>query len=200
MSVTAMFLMGACGGSSVAMDCAPYATPEELAERSSPFDSVEVVIDSSHAKVCYSRPFARGRVVFGDLVPWDTLWRTGANEPTIIHLNVPAEIAGMPVTPGHYSIYTVPSQAGWAVVVNASTSQWGQTRSVQGPDGTFGENSYTPEVQAQEIGRAPVSTDDIEYTEQLTARFGPVSGDRVDLQIDWESTRVAIPILFRPSH
>jgi hypothetical protein len=69
-----------------------------------------VVVDSARAKICYSRPYARGRVIFGDLVPWDTLWRTGANEPTIIFLNRRATIAGMEVRQGSYSIYTVPGE------------------------------------------------------------------------------------------
>lgn len=188
----------ACGPGQVAMECTPYATPEDLAQRPSPFDSVEVTVDSARAKLCYSRPFARGRVVFGgELVPWDVLWRTGANEPTIIHLNRPAEIAGLTVEPGSYSIYTVPSQEQWVVVVNASTGQWGQTRDMMTPGGSMSNNAYTPEVEAEEVGRAPVATEAIdEHVEQFTARFGPPMAEGADLLFEWETTRIVVPLRF----
>jgi len=176
------------------MDCTPYASPEQLAERPSPYDSVEVMVDSARIKVCYSRPYANGRVIFGGLVPWDTLWRTGANEPTIIYLSHDAEIAGIPVERGKYSIYTVPSQTQWEVVVNASTGQWGQTRALPLSDGSIGESSYTPEVEAQEVGRAAIETRALDFTEQLTAEFGETARSSVELWFDWEETRVVVPV------
>ena len=176
------------------MDCTPYASPEQLAERPSPYDSVEVMVDSARIKVCYSRPYANGRVIFGGLVPWDTLWRTGANEPTIIYLSHGAEIAGMPVKRGKYSIYTVPSQTQWEVVVNASTGQWGQTRALPLSDGSIGESSYTPEVEAQEVGRAAIETRAVDFTEQFTAGFGETTRSFVELWLDWEETRVVVPV------
>ena len=184
----------ACGPSDVVMDCSPYASPAQLAERPSPYDSIEVMIESSRIKLCYSRPYANGRPIFGGLVPWDTLWRTGANEPTIIHLSHDAEIAGLPVGRGKYSIYTVPSQTQWEVVVNAATGQWGQTRALALPDGSVGESSYTPEVEAQEVGRAPIETRTIDFVEQFTADFGDSSGGTVELYFDWEQERVVVPV------
>ena len=178
------------------MDCSPYATPEELAERPSPYDSVTVTVGNASAKICYSRPSARGRTVFGELVPWDTLWRTGANEPTIIHLDSDAEIAGMAVEAGSYSIYTLPGQEQWLVVVNRSIGQWGQTRALPRADGTMGESSYTPEVEAQEVGRAPIEIEEIEHVEMFTTSFGPPSGSATDIRFDWETTRIVVPVRF----
>lgn len=63
----------ACGPRTTSMECAPYARPEELTQRASPYDSVEVVSAGIRAKVCYSRPSVNGPVVLGDLVRWDTL-------------------------------------------------------------------------------------------------------------------------------
>ena len=192
--VASSIVLAACGPDEIAMDCAPYASPEELAQRPSPYDSVEVVTDSFRLKLCYSRPYANGRVIFGGLVPWDTLWRTGANEATILHVSHDAQIAGMQVSRGRYSIYTVPSETQWTLVVNASTSQWGQTRDLPLSDGSMGQSSYTAEVEAQEVGRAPIGTTTVPFTDQFTARFGQPSGGGVELYFDWEETRLVVPV------
>jgi hypothetical protein len=164
---------------STAGHCAPTAP---VADRASPYDSTTVAVGGQQALVCYSRPSARGRTVFGGLVPYGKLWRTGANEPTIIHLPVAATIAGIAVQPGSYSIYTIPGESEWTVIVNRSTSQWGI------------ESQYTPEVEAQEVGRATVpATHTDAPVEQFTIRADP-SGNGSDLVLEWENTRVAIPI------
>jgi hypothetical protein len=162
--------------------CVPTASGDDLTGRASPYDSVRVQIGGQTAQVCYSRPNMRGREIFGGLIPYDQLWRTGANEPTIIHLPVAASIAGIAVEPGSYSIYTVPGADQWQVVVNRSTSQWGH------------ENRYTPEIEAQEVGRATVSATSIaEPIEQFTIRAEP-AGDGSNVVLEWERTRVTIPI------
>lgn len=206
-SITALgvaLVMAACGAASqdaadaeggeaqemaadVALACVPTAPPEELAERASPYDSVTVSAGALRAKVCYSRPYMKGREIFGAegsaLVPLGALWRTGANEPTIIHLASTAEIAGIAVEPGSYSIYTVPGEAEWTVIVNRSISQWGH------------ESQYTPEVEAQEVGRATVPAETIgESVEQFTIHAVPQDGGSADLVLEWASTRVTIPI------
>lgn len=184
----------ACGLSAPTMACTPYASGEDLLARPSPYDSVEVALGLGRAKICYSRPLARGRVVFGDLVPWDTLWRTGANEPTILHLSQAARIAGLEVERGSYSIYTVPGEQQWQVVVNSSTTQWGQTRDVTLPNGGVSQNAYTGEVQAQEVGRRPIEFLEIEHVEQFTASFAQPSGVSTEIYFDWATTRIAVPI------
>ncbi len=188
-------LLGACGPREVSLACTPYASPEELAERASPFDSVQTSTGGATAKLCYSRPYAKGRVVFGELVPWDQLWRTGANEATTLILSAPAEIAGLSVGAGRYSLYSVPSEGDWMLVVNASTSQWGQTRDVELPGGNVSRNAYTAEIAAEEVGRVVISSDRIDYVEQFTASFEVATGGSV-LFLDWENTRITVPIDF----
>jgi hypothetical protein len=180
------------------MTCAPWATPDQLATRPSPYDSVmlrngEVL----EAKLCYSRPLARGRTVFGELVPYDTLWRTGANEATVLHLAQTTEIAGIEVEAGDYSIYTVPSPGRWSVVVNAAAGQWGLTRDEVGAAGVQFYNAYTQEIRDQEVGRAPISTEEIPYVEQLTASFDR-GASQSRLLFDWETTRIVIPLRMLP--
>jgi hypothetical protein len=184
-------LAGAGRASAQAPACEPQGgTPESRASRASPYDSTSFRIGGQEAKICYNRPAARERAIFGALVPWDQLWRMGANEPTTLHLPFPAEVAGIPVGGGKYSIYTVPSTREWVVVVNASTSQGGLTRD----EGQF-QNQYTDEVRAQEVGRALVPSERITGpVEQLTIRAEASGADAADLIVEWENTRVRIPV------
>ncbi len=183
----------------------------DLVGRASPYDSATIELGEGVAKVCYGRPSLKGRTMIGgEAVPYDTLWRTGANEPTTIHLNVPASIAGLEVEPGSYSLYTIPRDGTeWTLIVNRSTSQWGH------------ESTYTEEVRAQEVGRVPVEAERLDSSvEQLTirpveanagtARAGQeAAGDEVaerpaaadagaaprnGLLLEWQNTRVHIPI------
>lgn len=164
------------------LECAPTEGPEELAERASPYDSVSFAVDGGSAKICYSRPALRDRTMIGDeAVPYGQLWRFGANEPTIIHLDVAASIAGLEVEPGSYSLYAVPQEAeDWTLIVNRSTSQWGH------------ERQYTPEVEAEEVGRASVAAETVaEAVESFTIRADP---DRSGVIAEWQNSRIFIPV------
>ncbi len=165
------------------VSCAP-SERMDVVGRASPYDSATIELGDGMAKVCYGRPSLKGRTMIGgEAVPYDTLWRTGANEPTTIHLNVPANIAGLDVEPGSYSLYTVPrAGSGWTLIVNRSTSQWGR------------ESTYTEEVRAQEIGRVRVQAEPLEApVEQLTIRPTDAAG-AAGLVLEWQDTRVHIPI------
>lgn len=165
------------------LECAPMLNVMEVDGRVSPYDSTAVAIGDGSAKVCYNRPSMRGREIFGGLVPYDTLWRTGANEPTTIHLPFPAEIAGMSVEPGSYSLYTVPGEDDWTVIVNRSISQWGI------------ESAYSPDVRSQEVGRAEVEAEEMdEAVELFTIDTEPMGSNGANLLLEWENTRVKIPI------
>ena len=162
--------------------CEPVARMP-VAGRASPYDSTLATVGTGQLKVCYGRPSARGRAIFGELVPLDTLWRTGANEPTILHLSAPAEVAGVRLEPGTYSLYTVPGRDEWTVVLNRSTSQWGH------------ESQYTAPVRAQEIARArvPAARTD-SFVETFTIRTEPAADATLHLVLEWENTRVRIPV------
>jgi hypothetical protein len=153
------------------------------AGRPSPYDSVVVDLGGAQAKLCYGRPSMRDREIFGGLVPYDTLWRTGANEPTTIHLAFPAEIAGLRVEPGSYSLYTVPGREEWTVIVNRSTTQWGI------------ESQYTDAVRAQEVGRARIPAQRTpEPVETFTISAENVTAASAELVLEWENVRVPIPL------
>jgi hypothetical protein len=152
--------------------------------RASPYDSTMFQVGTAAVKVCYGRPSARGRTMIGgDAVPYGSLWRTGANEPTILHVAGSITLAGVPLDAGSYSLYTIPSAADWTVIVNRSIEQWGH------------ESQYTEEVAAQEVGRGTAPSEQLDdHVETFTIR--PVSrGNDADLLLEWERTRVTIPIL-----
>ncbi len=156
-----------------------------VANRPSPYDSTAIRLGAAKALVCYSRPSLRGRhMIGGEAVPLGKLWRTGANEPTTLHLPVAATIAGLRVEPGSYSLYTVPGEKEWTVIVNRSTSQWGE------------EHGYTAAIEKQEVGRAKVPAETLaQPIEQFTIRALPAGRRAADLVLEWEHSRVKIPVV-----
>jgi hypothetical protein len=171
----------------VAADSAcPVLLPDKVPVegRQSPLDSLTFTVAKQTVKVCYGRPSARGRTMIGGTaVPYSKLWRTGANEPTVIFTPVALEIAGVKVQPGKYSLYSVPGEKEWQIIVNRSTSQWGH------------ENEYTKAVEAQEVGRGKVPAERVSApVETFTISPDPASGETRRLVLTWEKTRVAIPI------
>jgi hypothetical protein len=75
--------------------------------------------------VDYGQPHARGRTIVGDVVPFDVVWRTGANEATSLVTDVDLTIGGVAIPKGSYTLYTLPSRAGWKLIINKNTGQWG---------------------------------------------------------------------------
>lgn len=152
--------------------------------RLSPLDSITLDFGDEVVKICYGRPSARGRTMIGgSAVPYGRLWRTGANEPTMIHTTIPIDLAGISIEPGTYSLYTVPGENAWTVIVNRSITQWGHIA------------RYTSRVKAQEVGRAAVSRERLsEHVETLTFRAERVPGSRTVLLLEWEHTRVRLPV------
>lgn len=189
-----LLVAAGCRERPVSLACRTNATPEELASRPSPLDSIAFQVGDGHARVCYGRPSARGRQVFGGIVKYDTLWRTGANEPTMIHLDMPVEIAGLAVPPGSYSLYAVPSPTAFRIIVNRSITQWGITADEMGADGKRYHSAYSAKVRRQEVGRAAVATEVIPFVEQLTMAADVRDATTTDLLIDWETTRIRVPI------
>jgi hypothetical protein len=152
--------------------------------RQSPLDSLTFQVGTKPVKVCYGRPSLRGRQMLGSAaIPYGKLWRTGANEPTIFYAPVALQVAGVKVPPGVYSLYTVPGEKSWEVIVNRATSQWGH------------EGRYTAAVKAQELGRGKVPAESLaEPVETFTIKAEPGGGETQAMVLEWENTRVKIPL------
>lgn len=164
-------------------------------QRDSPRSSLRFDIGGKPAQLCYGRPAARGRRIFGELVPFDHLWRTGANEPTVLLLPFPAVVAGIRVPRGRYSVYSIPHESRWTLVLNRSTRQSGRTREEAGKHGNRFPDAYTSAVRAAEVGRAPVRTVMVPYRERLTAMAKVDTPRQTTLVLEWERTGLLIPIV-----
>lgn len=168
------------GESEAQPTCAFRGAPEALASRESPLDSVQIRLGGETAKLCYGRPSARGRSMVGVQDPFGLPWRLGANEPTTIHLPFPATIGSVDVRPGSYTLYAIPQDGPWTIVVNANTNRWGIPLS--------------PDVRRDDVGSFTVATSRLaEHVETMTFLFegGRDSGALV---YEWEDTTFRIPI------
>lgn len=151
--------------------------------RESPLESHAFRIGQARAKVCYGSPALRGRTMIGgDAVPYGELWRTGANEPTTLHLDRVVRVGDLVLGAGSYSIYTLPGERDWTVIFNRSTHQWGL------------ESEYTDEVAGQEVGRMLVRARTLDSpVERLRFTSEPSATAAVDLLLEWQRTRIRLP-------
>lgn len=155
--------------------------PEALMDRPSVPDSAMLTIGGMNVKVCYSRPSARERVIFGELVPFNELWRTGANEPTLLHLPFAASVAGADVPAGTYLLFTVPGTEEWTIQLHTSDAP---------VDEMLADN--------EEVARGTVPVESLdEHVEMFTIR-GTGGDTDGELVLEWERTRVRIPIRRTP--
>ena len=156
-------------------------TPEQATERPSPLGAVAIEMHGQTAQICYSRPSASGREIFGALVPFGEIWRTGANEATQLHLPFKAQIGGVDVEPGVYSLYTIPGENEWEFFLSSNYQRWGIP--------------VTDEVRNAEVATAsrPVTHMD-EAVETFTIRYESHGGMMGHLVFEWENTRVELPI------
>ncbi len=151
--------------------------------RTSPLESHAFRIGKVHAKVCYGSPSLAGRTMIGgDAVPYGELWRTGANEPTTLHIDRVVRVGELVLGPGSYSIYTIPGARDWTVIFNRATRQWGL------------EAEYTEDIAAQEVGRILVRARLLESpVERLTFHDEASATSAVDLVLEWQETRISLP-------
>jgi hypothetical protein len=130
-------------------------------------------------EVIYSRPNTKGRKVFGDLVPYGKLWRTGANAATSIKFTEPVEIGGKKIDSGTYVLYTMPAGESWEVILNKGLTNWGV-------------DGYK---ESEDVCRFTVESMKMKTKlETFTMQFAEVKAESCELHIMWEKTAVAIPI------
>lgn len=151
----------------------------------SPEADVEYSANGVKIHVFYNRPFKKGREIFGGLVPFDTVWRTGANEATVFETNQNLIVKGKPLKAGKYSLWTIPGEQSWKVIFNSETGQWGVD--FNGAANRKAEN----DVLTVEV---PALTHDKEF-EQFTISIEQV-GEDIELILLWDKTVVVVPISF----
>ena len=166
---------------------------EEPGRRLSPVGIASTHIGDAYAKVTYGRPYIRGRAIFGAdttfLVPFDRLWRTGANEATEITITEPLRIGGTRVEAGTYAMFTVPGADRWEIRLSPQLGLDG-TGSLDPATGEFTPNVYDPARDLATFTVEPGRTDEV--VDPFTMTFEPVDGG-AHLVLRWERTEVRIP-------
>jgi hypothetical protein len=142
----------------------------------SPSDTARASVAGVALSVRYSRPSTRGRVIFGNVVPWNQVWRTGANQATVLETSADLTVAGTAVPAGKYSLWTIPGPAGWKLIVNKNTGQWGTDYDAQ-----------------YDLARLDMKVEPLRQpVEQFTIAIEP-KGKGGMLKLEWEKTRASIP-------
>jgi hypothetical protein len=160
---------------------APCIHAQELLKlRPSPLNIASVRFKDHYVKITYSQPQKKGRKLFGDLVPFSKIWRTGANEATEITTIRDIQVGPIILKAGTYSIFTIPELEKWTIVINADVGLWG---------------AYNYNVK-KDVWRfdVPVLPADKLY-EPFTIIFDH-RNEVADLLMIWEKTKVSIPITF----
>ena len=103
----------------------PATEVEDKSKRPSPPDSAMATVGDLTVKINYGSPRVKGRTIWGELVPYGQVWRTGANEATTFEVNQDVTINGKPVPAGKYALFTIPNQGKWTVILNKVHDQWG---------------------------------------------------------------------------
>jgi hypothetical protein len=153
-------------------------TRRELASRPSPRASVSQVIGATEIAVDYGRPRVNNRKVWGELVPYNRIWRAGANESTTIRLSGAVIVEGQKLAPGSYNFFIIPAENEWTIVFNRVTDQWGHFY-------------YNAEFDALRVKVKPQTAD---HQEWLSYGFDVTSPGSAQLIIHWEKVKAPIKI------
>ena len=143
----------------------------------SPPAQAAVTIGAASITIDYARPSMRGRKIMGDLVPFDKVWRTGANAATTLKTTAALEIGGTLVPAGTYTIYTLPGEKAWKLIINKQTGQWG-----------------TQYDQAQDLARVDLKVGATAApVEQFLITLAGTGASAGLLTLEWETTKLTIP-------
>jgi hypothetical protein len=151
--------------------------------RISPEASISQRVGVSEVELRYSRPAVRGRTVWGDLVPWDQVWRTGANEATTLTLSHDGTFQGQKVEAGTYALFTIPGKRRWTLILNRNTDQWGSFE-------------YRPQ---QDVLRVSAEPRPAPPEERLTFIVPEVTAETVRFELRWAGLAVPFEVSFDTS-
>src|SRR6056300_356136 len=160
-----------CGGLAVAQ----IQTPQP-----SPSTTLEQVVGLTEVKIEYSRPAMRGRTIMGDLVPYGSLWRTGANKNTTLSFSDPVTVGGQALAAGTYALFTRPGKSLWEVFFYTETENWGTPQEWQSKS-----VAAVIEVPTQSLA---------EPVESFSISIGELTNIGANIHLSWENTRVTLPL------
>lgn len=152
------------------------AAPQQ--QQLSPPGMAEVTLNGKKVTIAYGRPSMRGRKIVGDLVPYGKVWRTGANAATTLTTEADINIGSTGVPAGKYTLYTLPSETTWKLIINKQTGQWG-----------------TVYKEEQDLARVDMQKSEIpQPVEQFTISLEKKGNDSANLILEWENTRLSVPV------
>lgn len=153
------------------------ALAQELPQPS-PETTVNQRIGLTDFSLHYSRPSSKGRTIFGDLVPYGELWRTGANSCSRISFSSKVMIDGKSVDAGEYGLFTIPNKDSWTIILSEQTDLWGV-------------GGYTKE---KDVLRVNVAAEKSDFDETFMIGFKDLTTNSGNIVIEWASTEVSIPV------
>lgn len=143
----------------------------------SPRDSSWIVLNGKKISVNYGRPSMRGRHIMGELVPYNKVWRTGANAATSFVTEGDLDLDGLKLPRGSYTLYTLPSEQQWKLIISKQTGQWG-----------------TVYDSTMDFARLPLKRQDLKNpVEKFTISFRKEGANGGALILEWEKTMLSIP-------
>jgi len=159
---------------------APLAAqfPVITALRESPAASVSQVVGMSRVAIEYSRPAVKGRKIWGSLVPYNEVWRAGANENTVLEVNSHFTVGTTRLPAGRYGLHTIPTEGAWTVALSRQANAWGSF-------------SYNP---AEDVARITVTPRPAEHQEKLLYTLEPTSDSTLAVTLRWEELALTFPL------
>jgi len=144
--------------------------------RPSPKGSVTQNVGLTEVSVAYSSPAVKGRRIWGEVVPFDQVWRAGANECTRVSFSTPVSIEGKPVAAGSYCLFLLPQKSGWTFILSKNTDQ-------------AGSGDYK---QSEDALRVPAAASAIPHRERMAFTLLDFDDEKGTLAMEWETQRVAV--------
>ncbi len=162
-----------------------YAQQDKSKRPSPPGTATVSFNDGKHVTIEYSRPKINDpktgavRKIYGGLVPYGKEWRTGANEATSFVTDADLMVGDLHVPAGKYTMYSIPGESEWTIIINKQTGQWG-----------------TEYKEDQDLGRTKVKSEKTPSTvQQFTIALNKAGDKKANMTLDWENTRVTVPII-----
>jgi hypothetical protein len=145
----------------------------------SPPAEADVTLNGKAIAIHYNTPFMRGRKIMGGLVPYGQVWRTGANPATSFKTAVDLKIGDASVPAGAYTLYTLPSEGVWKLIINKQTGQWGT------------EYDKTQDLARINMQKKMLTSPQ----EKMSISFENTHGGSTELHVRWETTDVWVPVV-----
>jgi hypothetical protein len=147
-------------------------------KRASPHETVSAEIDGAKISITYGRPYMKGRKIMGGVVPYGQVWRTGADEATTLETTKALMFGNLHVNPGKVTLYSLPTEKGWKLIVSKMTGQWGTDYDAK-------QDLGRTDAKVEKPG-APVEQFTIALEKNAAGKGGQIV-------MTWENTKVVVP-------